>query len=206
MSPENCVYCDERPGTSGDHTPSENLFPKPRPNNLIKVPACQPCNVGFSKDEEYFRLILVYTQHGEKAPGFSWDKVERSLDRERSRLFDLLLESLKPDAELGVEVNVDHARIDRVLIKTMRGLSFHHLGLRLKEGDWSRPQTGPVDEMSRLAAPWLDNTPFREIGTPVFAYRFRAVEDPAFTTLWQMVFYQSLSCLIGIRRTAVVGI
>jgi hypothetical protein len=56
---ELCIYCRERPGDSGEHVPSKGLFRKPYPPNLWTVPACRLCNTSFSKDEEYFRLLLV---------------------------------------------------------------------------------------------------------------------------------------------------
>lgn len=196
---EICIYCGLRPNDAPDHTPSKNLFPKPAPSNLITVPSCRECNNSFSQDEEYFQTILVYSQHGEKSPNAIWDKVERGLDRETSRLFDLLVDNLKVEEETAiVEITVDHARIERILIKTLRGLYFHHFGARLIDNQWSHPRVGTVDKISSLVKRWFSNTPFIEIGKSVFLYRFVEVSDPEFSTLWQMVFYNSFSCCIGV--------
>src|SRR5678816_3709575 len=44
--------------TTKDHVPPRNLFPTPPPTGLITVPACDDCNGGESKDDEWFRLTL----------------------------------------------------------------------------------------------------------------------------------------------------
>jgi hypothetical protein len=53
-----CVYCGVAPGATNDDVPPKNLFLRPLPENIVKVAACQPCNAGFSKDDEYMRLAL----------------------------------------------------------------------------------------------------------------------------------------------------
>ncbi len=57
-----CVYCGKIAPITDDHVPPQNLFAKPRPNNLIKVPSCKEChgeNKQVSQDDEYFRLMLT---------------------------------------------------------------------------------------------------------------------------------------------------
>src|SRR5437016_4846066 len=52
-----CYLCRKRPGTTRDHVPPKNLFPRPRPSSLVTVPCCEKCNNRFSKHDEYFRLF-----------------------------------------------------------------------------------------------------------------------------------------------------
>ncbi len=57
---DKCAYCGTRqahPG-KGDHVPPRSVFVKPRPSNMITVPACRPCNKGFSDIDEEFRVAL----------------------------------------------------------------------------------------------------------------------------------------------------
>jgi hypothetical protein len=57
-----CVYCGRVGAITDDHIPPRNLFAKPRPSNLIKVPSCREChgeNKQVSQDDEYFRLMLT---------------------------------------------------------------------------------------------------------------------------------------------------
>jgi hypothetical protein len=66
-----CVYCGELGPVSRDHIPPRNLFPQPRPSNLITVPACHQCNGAASLDDEYFRLAITTGLDPEKcANGF----------------------------------------------------------------------------------------------------------------------------------------
>jgi hypothetical protein len=42
-----------------DHVPPANLFPEPRPSNLITVPCCRNCNQSYSLDDEAMRVWLA---------------------------------------------------------------------------------------------------------------------------------------------------
>jgi hypothetical protein len=53
-----CYLCGA-PATTRDHIPPRGLFPQPRPNNLITVPACRSCNHDRSLDDEYFRDVVA---------------------------------------------------------------------------------------------------------------------------------------------------
>ena len=57
---ERCTYCPN-PATTDDHVPPKGLFsePLPGPSSLITVPACESCNPGSSKDDEYFKVYLT---------------------------------------------------------------------------------------------------------------------------------------------------
>jgi hypothetical protein len=54
-----CYLCKAKEDLTKDHVPPENLFPKPRPANLITVPCCRRCNGGFSKLDEQFRAFIT---------------------------------------------------------------------------------------------------------------------------------------------------
>ena len=53
-----CYLCGAREKLTKDHVPPKNLFPLPRPKNLITVPCCERCNSGFSKADERFRVYV----------------------------------------------------------------------------------------------------------------------------------------------------
>src|SRR5262245_49176576 len=57
-----CVYCGATDNLTDDHIPPKNLFPRPRPSNLITVPACLTCHSTTSKDDENFRLRLCMSE------------------------------------------------------------------------------------------------------------------------------------------------
>jgi hypothetical protein len=53
-----CYLCQSTEKLTSDHLPPKNLFPKPKPTNLITVPCCASCNGGFSKLDEQFRVFV----------------------------------------------------------------------------------------------------------------------------------------------------
>lgn len=53
-----CAYCGGKAETL-DHIPSRNLYKEVGDLVPIKVPSCKDCNTGFSRDEEYFRSVVV---------------------------------------------------------------------------------------------------------------------------------------------------
>ena len=58
-SEKSCIYCGSSEDMTVDHIPPKALFPEPRPSNMLTVPCCKKCNESFSKDDEYFRTVLV---------------------------------------------------------------------------------------------------------------------------------------------------
>lgn len=54
-----CIYCGSCEDMTIDHIPPKALFPEPRPSNMLTVPSCRACNESFSKDDEYFRTVMV---------------------------------------------------------------------------------------------------------------------------------------------------
>src|ERR1017187_3171267 len=53
-----CYLCHSAENLTSDHLPPKNLFPEPKPTNLITVPFCASCNGGFSKLDEQFRVFV----------------------------------------------------------------------------------------------------------------------------------------------------
>jgi hypothetical protein len=54
-----CYLCGATEDLTRDHVPPANLFPEPRPNNLITVPCCRSCNQSYSLDDEAMRVWLA---------------------------------------------------------------------------------------------------------------------------------------------------
>lgn len=68
--------------TSLEHVPGKCLFPKPRPTDLITVPACEQCNNGSSLEDEYFLDTLALID--EERPSAALERLRR---RVRLRLW-----------------------------------------------------------------------------------------------------------------------
>lgn len=144
MKPSNerlCYNCGLRKATTFDHVISKTLIPEPRPNNLVTVPACEECNGGFSKDEEYLRdrLSAVIGGSDFEAPA-TWDKAWRSMQRPKAKgkklglfkdVFKLPAAVQTKDGPSDMGVLMSKQRVNRVIEKMVRGFYFHHFKKRL---------------------------------------------------------------------------
>jgi hypothetical protein len=122
---------------------SKTLIPEPRPNNLVTVPACQQCNGGFSRDEEYLRdrLSAAVGGHDFEGPA-TWDKAWRSMQRSKAKgkklgLFKDVFKLPGPvqtkDGPSDMGVLMDKHRVNRVVEKMVRGFYFHHFKKPLRD-------------------------------------------------------------------------
>lgn len=128
LSNMRCLYCGREADVTHDHVPPKCLLRKPFPANLLTVPSCAPCNNGFARDEEYFRLVIVgLLCHTQEAEALFDGPMARSMDRNRG-LEDLMFGSLEVD-EGAVILAVDYTRIQRVAEKIARGLEFTSTGI-----------------------------------------------------------------------------
>ena len=84
-----CVYCGALSPQTRDHVPPACLFPRPRPTDLVTVPACEACNAAFSMDDEYFRLAMLASATDHPQGAIAWTEAMRSL-RKRPNLRRLL--------------------------------------------------------------------------------------------------------------------
>lgn len=206
-----CVYCGRKARLTKDHIPPKNLFPKPRPGDLITVPSCQDCNNQAAKDDEYFRLVVAVRQgSGEHtAVQQTLPTVLRSLRRSEaagltksflSRMRPVMLRSasgLYLGRRMGYDVDDD--RLIRVLTRIVKGLFFHEKGYRLPDTHEAVAELEPrrepgadglTDEMKVLAA--LRAQPVRMLGNGVFSYRFLFTQDDPDCSVWQMTFYEAV--------------
>jgi hypothetical protein len=193
-----------------DHVPPRNLFPEPRPSNLVTVPACGRCNERASQDDEYFRNNLASRADvgGQSGADQVLAVALRSLAKpEAGGLRRSFLRSIMPvdlystggiylGAAPGYRVNMK--RINRVAARTVSGLFFKVAGMRL--ADQYRATAcclsgvGSVDPRSLAhfeeALRLLGAEPATTIGNGVFTYRVRRVEDDPFGSIWLLAFYE----------------
>ena len=140
-----CVYCGKKGEISDDHIPPKNLFPPPRPNNLITVPSCKECNQTPSKDDEYFRLALSMRRDISDHPEVlkNKNKIRRSFQRPEQKGFRAsflnslsVVDSYTP---AGIYLGKDDAfradmkRVNNVIKRIARGLFYKEKGRRLPD-------------------------------------------------------------------------
>jgi hypothetical protein len=156
------VYCG-KPSNTRDHVPPKLLFPKPRPSNLISVPSCKTCNVGFSKDDEYIRIAVALrgdlAEHPQAQGLFA--PTIRGLNRPEQRGFvKTILSTVKQipvHTKEGIFLGhapamiVDLERLRRTAERIVRGLYFDAFGERLtaRLRVWAEEDIGDLDPVLR---------------------------------------------------------
>jgi hypothetical protein len=146
-----CVYCGDRRAFTEDHIPPRNLFPKPRPPNLIKVPSCDSCNCGASRDDEYFRLCLTVREDlkGHPARDAVLPSVLRSLNKAEAIGFSKAFWNQMVSAERVLPIGLwlgtgplhvaSGNRMDCVAVRIIKGLFFNETQQRVPDDHLVRP-------------------------------------------------------------------
>ena len=132
---EICVYCNNSPGITNDHVPPRSFFPKPRPSNLVTVPACSECNQVAGKDEEYFLATLMFSNAGITEVGKKlWNEklkrmYEKNLGLRRKVAESMQWRRLSTPAGIylgkGMTLKYDPGRLEATAMKIIRGLYFY---------------------------------------------------------------------------------
>lgn len=136
-----CIYCGTDENLTVDHVPPKLLLMRPYPPDLITVPACQPCNQSFQKDDEYLRTMLCLDVRNARnsAAQFNLPAVLRSLQREDSRAFNVYLSGkAETSTVLGTDgkpfgqiFELDKARANRTGQRFIRALYYRETGKTL---------------------------------------------------------------------------
>lgn len=211
-----CVFCGETNNVTDDHVPPKNIFPPPRPNNLITVPACIKCNSIISKDEEYFRLKLCMNQEVGDHPDAKRNReiIFRSLYRQEAKglrnsfMKDTRKVQLKTPGGLYLDkryiFDVDTERIFRVVKKIIRGLYYHETGNRLDNNcevdvhsnDTLSDNSPEIlqDLQNKILIPLSNKTP-TIIGRQTFSYRFHIADENSYFSVWILTFYGNVNFL-----------
>jgi hypothetical protein len=120
-----CVYCGAD-ATTKDHVVPRCFLEKPFPPNLLTVPSCRKCNLGYSKDEEYFLAVMAQTG---SVPSLrkrvqKGGVVERMLERSHG-LNKHFTDSTRIAERGNVLISPDLVRIANVTRKVAFGLYWH---------------------------------------------------------------------------------
>jgi hypothetical protein len=96
-----CVLCGRFGPVTREHVPPRALFLKPRPQNTITVPLCEPCNGASKLDDEYFRLhVTMGAEPGTKLGRLWAEKVVAKTLQNSPKLKSMLAEEREKFAEL----------------------------------------------------------------------------------------------------------
>lgn len=208
---KSCAFCGAAASTK-DHVPSRKFFPPPRPNNLITVPACQPCNNLISEDEEYFLLRILASAGAatQEAENVSHQRFAGTLtSRRRASLKKLANETeLTPVYSSGgvylghtPAYPLDLAKMRRVLVKIVRGLYFHEFGKRVPDGMTVVADIEPNrNTLSHPTAQALLRSASQIRGRTVFEYKRQAASDNPDAVLFFMLFFRGVLAVGGVIK------
>jgi hypothetical protein len=193
-----CVLCGKEKATTKDHVPPKGIFPRPRPNDLIKVPACFKCNNFDASNDEIFRVYLsIHVGVDKPSSKALWENHAFKSIKHNRRLQRTLINGMKPvyvrspsGIFVGKETGVlwDSKAHDTVINRTVRGLYFYHYSEILPpesliKVNWHQVLTKEMEEMSRG---WKEYS----IANGDFQYRYGRVEEFPGKSLWLFQFYE----------------
>jgi hypothetical protein len=172
-----CAYCGAAADLTRDHVPPRVVFPKPRPKDLITVPACRPCNVSAGPDDEYFGAALRVA---------------------------VLLDPAGPLGGRPLHSGVDLARVHRVVARVVRGLFLRETGRRFDPAAGldvfcNASLAGlPPAALAHLRDELLDplaTYPAKRVGG---VFEYRSWHDPArpFGSVWGLTFFDAVPFLV----------
>jgi len=193
-----CAICGKEPATTLDHIPPKGIFPAPRPNDSITVPACFRCNNRGSKLDEPFRVYLSL-HIGTETPESErlWKKHALRTLRHNRKMRNQLLGSMRL-AELRTPGGIilgkrpvgrwNSKAHDETIERMIRGLYFHHFGEVLGDKvlvrvQWLRAMNNRLLEVSEE---WQSSS----VGADAFIYRYGKAEDAPLHSVWLFQFYK----------------
>lgn len=195
-----CAICATRDAVNLDHVPPRRVFARPWPSDLITVPACDECNGGSSPNDEEFKVGLSLLAGIETPDTLAlWKEgAMRTLAHNRRLHREILSRFVKVEVrtEAGIYLGTEQAvlvpkkAIHAVLVRTIRGLYYHHFGERLgaqARCDVQRYEGKGADnpELERIVM----NLPFNSIANGALRYRYGRAGDAPLSSLWFMLFF-----------------
>jgi hypothetical protein len=197
MTKQLCAICGVREAVTKDHVPPRGIFVKPRPSNLIKVPACFTCNNDASDLDEQFRVYLGLHVGGSGGPGEKLFKEEalRTLKHNKN-LQRKILRGIEPVNlatpggiiyDRGYRVRWNSEVHDKVVERTIRGLYFHHYNRIL--GKQAHVKVQWLRRISAEMAEMVEGWGIYSFGRGEVAYRYGRAEESSLDSVWVFQFY-----------------
>lgn len=161
-----CLYCGGRIETR-EHTPSKVLLDKPYPADLAVVGACQPCNEGFSQDEEYVACLIECALSGTTNPSLVTRPNIAAKLHQQPKLRDRI-ERSRSDVGGLISFTPEHERVENVAKK----LAQSHILYELSEVMRDEPSRlvckplGSLGAAEKVAFETIDQPPiWPEVGS-----------------------------------------
>jgi hypothetical protein len=207
-----CIYCGATGKLTKDHIPPKNLFPTPRPSDLMTVPACERCNKSFELDDDYFRIAVLVPADPERHPIAArlWaEKVVRGTLKHSPALKSTIIRSL---ARLDVTtpagiylgtaptIRLERERLDRVARRIVTALHWRHYGHVPRSGVKFTLAMGPDPRRpgvaEKVALDLFAGRPWTIIGDGAFRYEHGRVPENPDWGAWLLAFHSTVFCVV----------
>lgn len=205
-----CYICGSSGKLTKDHVPPKNLFPDPKPSDLITLSCCDKCNNGFAMDDEAFRIFVASVINRSAAGDRAWKEgVVASSFARSPKLRGNVAKSLVPVSIETPEGRVEltgltfpQERGDRYLTRLTKGLLSHfypqvsHSDAVFEINQLLITQEIHDDVLSRLA--------YDERGEQVFRFwRGFSDDEGQINSLWVFVFYDALAFTVDVTGLSI---
>jgi hypothetical protein len=202
---KSCYLCNSTENLTKDHIPPKNLFPSPKPTNLITVWCCKQCNEKLSLIDESFRVFVSSVINRSKAGERIWkDKVMESSFKRSPKLKQATIKSLVP---LETEINgikIQQTGMTYPVKKTKDYL------IRLTKGfikyfnpeiDYSNAkfEINNIIPNQQIVNMLYEKYFYVERGDGVFRMWRMFVKDMGVKSLWVYVFYDGLMFMVEVN-------
>lgn len=201
---KNCYLCNSTENLTKDHIPPKNLFPSPKPTNLITIWCCKKCNGKFSLIDESFRVFTSSVINRSRSGEWIWNnKVMDSSFKRSPKLKQSTIKSLVPlQAEIN-GINVQETgmtypvkKTKEYLVRLTKGFTKHfnpeinysHANFKVSN---IIPNQQIVDMLYRKFF-------YVEKGDGVFRMWRMFVKDMGAKSIWVYVFYDGLMFMIEV--------
>lgn len=202
-----CAICGAADATTSDHLPPKNMFPKPRPNDLITVPSCLRCNnVGSKHDEEFRVFVSIQLGMENDVTRKLWENGALRTIHHNSRLRNhLITNSREVNLVTPAGVYVGKRRAvtvpmhshNAVCDRIVRGLYFHHYGTIL--GSRVSCRVAPLQSIPSEMESFLGLMLFNSIADGAFCYRYGRASDSPLDSMWLLLFYGKYPVMVETR-------
>jgi len=207
---KNVCYICCRPGVDDrDHVIPYSFFKKPRPENLLTLPAHHKCHS--KMDEEYFRILAAGQglEESTSARDLWKGKIFRSVGRNiplRELIRSSILDNVPVISKGGIytgstpAIKFDRHKMDPIIKKIVRGLYFHQTGELLSSSTkftWDVVNEEPTGPMRQV----LEGSQRGLQYTDVFESAYAIVEETGLeVTAWWLLFYNGLLIVCFTKR------
>lgn len=206
--PKICIFCGKDADTR-DHIPPKCIFPDPKPNDLITVPACKACNSNTKLDDEYFRwLVATASEDSDGALKIITNKILPKVKKRPAFLVQIMNNSrhVETYSESGIYLGnkpafyIEKKRVQTVINKIVRGLYY-------KETKSMLPLDSLISNFSlnpKLDEPekYVGSLPFYSIGNGTFSYRYWLNEFNTQESVWFIMFFDRTLFVISTLQNA----